>query len=242
MIAALRAEWSKTFSILSPVLCLVATLVLVVVTAASLGNDFVRGIDIGEQPPGATQNAVEVLGPAVQFGLLTFAAFAMLPITSEYSSGSIRSTFQAQPRRGIVLAGKTAIVLAVGVLAGSVTGALGLAMSYLALADHAAPPAEPPVVTVFRIGALFAVAAILIIAVGTIVRSAVGTLAIGVVLLVGMLALSPSVSVWTPAGAAAEFITGSDAEYPSFVGLLIVAAWAVLTYAIASVILRRRDA
>lgn len=242
MIRALRAEWGKTFSILSPLLCLVGTVILVVVTAATLGNDFVHGISNGEHPAQLTMRAIDALGSAVQFGLLTFAAFAMTLITSEYSSGSIRSTFQAQPRRAVVLAGKTTIAAVVGFAAGCITGGLGLAAGYLALNGHAAPFAETPAVTVLRVGALFAVAAALVVAIGAIVRNAVGTLAIGVVLLVGMLALPSSISIWTPAGAAAQFLTASGTDYPSIIGLLIVLAWAAAAYTLASVLLQRRDA
>lgn len=242
MIGALRAEWGKTFSILSPALCLVATLMIVTITALSLGNDFVRGISIGEQPPGATLNAVEVLGPAVQFGLLTFAAFAMMIIAAEYSSGSIRSTLQAQPRRAIVLAGKTTVGAIAGLVAGTLIGGLGLAASYFALDGHADPFMEAPTLTALRVGALLAVTAVLVIAIGVIVRSAVGTLAISIVLLVGTLALPPSVSVWTPAGAAAQFITADSTDYPSIVGLTVVVVWAALAYGVASALLQRRDA
>ncbi|MFT4136343.1 hypothetical protein [Microbacterium sp.] len=242
MISALRAEWGKTFSLLSPILCLAATLVIVVITALSLGNDFVRGIDIGEQPLGAVAGVADVLGPAVQFGNLTFAAFAMVTITAEYSSGSIHSTFQAQPRRAIVLAGKTVISIMVGLLSGTIVGALGLAAGLLALEGHTAALREPAVVTALRVGVLFAVTAILVIAIGVIVRSAVGTLAVSLVMLVGMLALPPSVSRWTPAGGAAAFVTADNADYPAFVGISVVAAWAAATYMIASVLLQRRDA
>jgi ABC-2 type transport system permease protein len=242
MIRALRAEWGKTFSILSPFLCLVGTVLLVVVTTATLGNDFVHGISTGEHPAQLTMRVTDVLGSAVQFGLLTFAAFAMTLITSEYSSGSIRSTFQAQPRRAVVLAGKTIIAAVLGLAAGCITGGLGLASGYLALNGHAAPHAEAPAVTVLRVGALFAVAAALVVAIGAIVRNAVGTLAIGAVLLVGMLALPPSISKWAPAGAAGQFLTASGTDYPPSIGLLVVVAWAAVAYTLASVLLHRRDA
>jgi ABC-2 type transport system permease protein len=235
MIRALRAEWGKTFSILSPLLCLISTVVLVAATAASLGNDFVHGLGIGEHPAGATMRVVDALSPAVQFGLLTFTAAAMTLITSEYSTGSIRSTFQAQPRRSVVLAGKTLVAAALGVVSGAVAGVLGVAAGSLMLAEHTAPSAEAPVVTVARVAVLF-------VALGAIIRSAVGTLAVGLVLLVGMLALPPSMSVWTPAGAAGRFVTADDADYPAAVGLLIVAGWAAAAYAAASVLLERRDA
>lgn len=242
MMRALRAEWGKTFSIPSPLLCLVGTVVLVLVTAASLGNDFVHDIGTGDRPAQATMRAIDALGPAVQFGLLTLAAFAMVLITSEYSSGSIRSTFQAQPRRAVVLAGKTVVGVVVGFLSGCATAGLGLAAATFALAGHAAPLAEPPVVTMLRVGAVFAAAVVLLVAIGAILRHSVGTLCVGVVLLVGMLALPSSVSVWTPAGGAARFIVASDADYPSLVGLLVATAWAAAAYAIASVQLARRDA
>lgn len=242
MIRALGAEWGKTFSILSPLLCLISTVVLVAVTAASLGNDFVHGLSLGEHPAGTTMRVVDVLGPAVQFGLLTFTAAAMTLITSEYSTGSIRSTFQAQPRRWVVLAGKTLVAVALGVVSGAVAGGLGVAAGSLTLAGHAAPAAESAAVTVARVAALFGVVAVLVVALGAIIRSAVGTLSVGLVLLVGMLAMPPSMSVWTPAGAAGRFVTGDGTDYPSVVGLLIVAGWAAAAYAAASVLLERRDA
>lgn len=242
MIRALRAEWGKSFSIPSPSLCLIGTVLLVVATAASLGTDFVHGISTGEHPGHAMMRTIDALGPAVQFGLLAFAAFAMVLITSEYATGSIRSTFQAQPRRAVVLASKTIVGAVVGFVTGCITGGLGLAAGHLALLGHAAPFAEPPAVTVLRVGVLFAAAAVLVVAIGAILRSAVGTLAVGVVLLVGMLALPSSVSVWTPAGGAAQFVTAGNVDYPSGVGLLIVLAWAAATYALAFVLLQRRDA
>lgn len=242
MIRTVRAEWGKAFSILSPSACLIGTVMLIAITSSTLGNDFVHGIGIGEHPASQTMPSIDALGPAVQFGLLTFAAFAMVLITSEYACGSIRSTFQAQPRRAVVLAGKTVVGAVVGLVSGCVAGGLGLAAAYLALDGHAAPAAESPALTVLRVGALFAVAAVLVIAIGAIVRNGVGTLAVSVVVLVGMLTLPSSVSVWTPAGAAAQFVTANDDDYPSVVGLLVVAGWATAAYALASVLLRRRDA
>ncbi|WP_029088815.1 ABC transporter permease [Brevibacterium album] len=242
MIGALRAEWGKTFSIRTPVLCLIGTLLLVVVTAGMLGNDFVRSIDIGEQAPDARMSAVSALGPAVQFGLLTFAAFAMALITSEYPGGGMRSTLQAQPRRGVVLAAKSAIGAGIGLVCGSVTGGIGLAVSELALGGHSAPAAEPAALIALRVGTLFAVSAVLVMALGTIIRSAVGTLAAAAALLVGMLALPPAAGIWTPAGAAAKFIAADASDYPPSIGLLIVTGWAAAAYAVASVLFARRDA
>jgi ABC-2 type transport system permease protein len=215
---------------------------LVVITAASLGNDFVHGIGSGEHPADAVMPAVSALGPAVQFGLLTFTAFAMMLITTEYATGSIRSTLQAEPRRGVVLASKALIGLGVGLVVGAVVGGVGLAVSHLVLQGHATVATESPIVTVLRVAGLFAVAAVLVVALGAIIRSAVGTLAAGVVLLVGTLALPASMSVWTPGGAAGEFLEASTDHYPSIIGLMIIAAWAAIAYLVATWLLYRRDA
>jgi ABC-2 type transport system permease protein len=242
MIHAISAEWGKTWSVRSPMLCLLSTVLLVVLTAASLANDFVHGIGIGEHPADATVPAASNLGPAIQFGLLTFTAFAMTLMTSEYTTGSIRTTFQAEPRRGVVLASKTLIGLLVGLVMGAVVGALGLAASDLALQGHSAIASESAVVTVTRVSGVFALAAVLVVALGAIIRSAVGTLAAGIMLLVGALALPTSVSVWTPAGGAGQFLEASDEHYPSVVGLVVIAVWAAVAYAVAAWLLRRRDA
>ncbi|WP_286344974.1 hypothetical protein [Frondihabitans sucicola] len=225
-----------------PVLCLLGTVLLVLITATSLGNDFVHGGDLGEHPADAVMPAVHALGPAIQFGLVTFAAFAMMLITSEYSTGSIRSTLLAEPRRQVVLASKALVGFVAGLVVGAAVGALGLAASELALQGHAAAATENPAVTVVRVAGLFALAAVLVVALGAIIRSAVGTLAAGVVLLVGTLALPATVSVWTPAGAAGEFVEASDASYPSIVGLGVIALWAAAAYAVAGWLFHRRDA
>jgi ABC-2 type transport system permease protein len=242
VIRALNAEWGKTWSVRAPLLCLLGTVLLVMITAASLANDFVHGIGSGEHPVGAVMPAVSALGPAVQFGLAAFTAFAMTLITSEYTTGSIRSTLQAEPRRGVVMASKALIGLAVGLAAGAAVGALGLATSDLALQGHAAIAGESPVVTVMRVAGLFAVAAVLVVALGVIIRSAVGTLAVGVVLLLGTLALPSSVSAWTPGGAAGEFLEASNNSYPSIVGLVVITVWAATACLVAIWLLHRRDA
>jgi ABC-2 type transport system permease protein len=242
MIRAIRAEWGKTWSVRAPLLCLLGTVLLVVTTSAALGNDFVHGIGMGERPPGAAMPLVSALGPAVQFGLLTFTAFTMTLVTSEYTTGSIRSTLQAAPRRWVVLTSKAVIGLLVGFVLGAAVGALGLAAADLALQGHAAPAGESLPPTTLRAASLFAVSSVLVVALGAIIRSSVGTLACGAVLLVGTLALPASASVWTPGGAAGEFLEWSAASYPPVWGLAVIALWAGAIYLLALWSLHRRDA
>src|SRR3978361_635206 len=103
------SEWGKTWSVRAPWACLLATAALVLVTATSLANDFVHGVGTGEHPPGAVMPLADAVGPALQFGQLVFATFALQLITAEYSTGSISATLRAQPRRHLVVLSKATI-------------------------------------------------------------------------------------------------------------------------------------
>jgi ABC-2 type transport system permease protein len=240
--ATLLSEWGKTWSVRSPRLCLAGTVLVVVFIAVTLGNDFVHAIGIGEVAPDATKPIVDVVGPASFFGFAVFAAFAMLPLTTEYTTGSIRSTFQAQPRRQVVLASKAVIGVGAGLLIGALAGWLAVVGGAFALGDHAAVLAGAHVTIPVKVAALLAVDAVLVFGLAATIRSAVGTLAAAVMVLAGTLALPERASVWTPGGAAAEFLSGSTAHYPPAAGLLVVAVWAVVTYTAGAWLLQRRDA
>lgn len=242
MINALHAEWGKTWSVRSSWLSLAGVVVVVLVTALALAGDVENAIRLGERSPDSLVSAAEVTGPAAQFGIAVFAAFAMLLITAEYSSGSIRSTFQAAPRRTLVLRSKTCIAAGVGLVAGTITGAAGLGIATFVLNDHVAPAPEPLAVTALRIGLIFTTSAVLVVGLGAIIRSAVGTLAAALVLLVGSIVLPVSVSVWTPGGAIGEFILASDATYPAIMGLVVNVGWATAAFGGAVWSLRYRDA
>lgn len=103
MLATLWSEWGKTWSIRSPLICLAGAMALTVATAMTLANDFLHSMRIGETPPDATLLPIDVVTQAVLTGLVVFAAFAMLPVTSEYTTGTIYSTLRAQPQRLRVL-------------------------------------------------------------------------------------------------------------------------------------------
>jgi ABC-2 type transport system permease protein len=74
-----------------------------------------KGIDV-------TMPAPHVASQALILTQLTVAVLATLAVTSEYASGSIRSTLQSVPVRGRMLVAKSAVVVAVvAVAAGAIT-------------------------------------------------------------------------------------------------------------------------
>jgi ABC-2 type transport system permease protein len=241
MIAALRAEWGKTWSLRSPAACLASAVVLVVATAWTLANDFTYGLAHGDRPSAATMRPVDAVAPAVQFGLVVFAAFAMLGVTSEYTGGTIRTTLRAVPQRWPMLAAKATVSATVAAVAGFGAVAVSGVLAQVVLEGHlAAGPST--LATAARAALIIALNAVFIAGVAAIVRNSVATLVASILTLVATLALPARVSAWTPSGAAGALLAGDPDVYPSSVGALVLAGWAVAGGAVGTLALSRRDA
>jgi ABC-type transport system involved in multi-copper enzyme maturation permease subunit len=203
-------------------------------------------------------------------GLIAVIVVATLFITAEYRRGLIRTTLAASPRRGRVLAAK-AIVL------GSVTFAAGLAAAAVAVplggrilranGNYLYPVSS---LTELRVvagtAALLAVAAVLALAVGALLRRSAGsvTAVIVAIVLPYILAvasvLPTGAAQWllrlTPAAAFAiqqsipqypqvsDLYTPSSGYFPlaPWAGFAVLCAWAAFALGLAVFLLRRRNA
>jgi ABC-type transport system involved in multi-copper enzyme maturation permease subunit len=192
-------------------------------------------------------------------------------ITAEYRQGMIRTTLAASPRRGRVLAAK-AIVLGVVTFAAGLGGAAVAVPLGERLARANGVDLFPVTfATQFRVetgtAALLATASILALAVGTMFRRSAGavTAVIAAIvlpyILVAQIPFIPaSVTNWltrvTPAAAFAvqqtlvpyHQVTSLYTPYNGYyslapwAGFAVLAGYAVLALAVASLLLRRRDA
>jgi ABC-type transport system involved in multi-copper enzyme maturation permease subunit len=122
------------------------------------------------------------------FGLIPLIVVAAMFITAEYRRGLIRVSLAAAPRRGRLLAAKAVAIGAVGFVAGLVAATLALAvgMPLLGRAGPLAWPVSLPTEARMVVGtaALLAVAAVLALAIGTIVRRSAPAVAIVIVVIV----------------------------------------------------------
>ena len=122
------------------------------------------------------------------FGLIPLIVVAAMFITAEYRRGLIRVSLTAAPRRGRLLAAKAVAIGAVGFVTGLLAATLALAvgMPLLRRAGGLAWPVS--LLTEARMvagtGALLAVAAVLALAIGTIVRRGAPAVAIVIVVIV----------------------------------------------------------
>ncbi|MET7402738.1 hypothetical protein ABZS66_55580 [Dactylosporangium sp. NPDC005572] len=202
--------------------------------------------------------------------LVVIVVVATLMITTEYRYGMIRSTLSAGNRRVRILAAKAAVVAGVTFTTCLVAAALavplwlrvvrGLGVYVFPVTSGAALRAE------VGTAALLAVAAVFALAVGTILRRSATavTTVVAAVVLPYLLALTPflppSMAVWltrfTPAAAMAVqqtlvrypqvdgLYTPAAGYYPlpPWAGLAVLGGYTALAFAVAAVLLCRRDA
>jgi ABC-type transport system involved in multi-copper enzyme maturation permease subunit len=203
-------------------------------------------------------------------GLIAVIVVATLFITAEYRRGLIRATLAASPRRSRVLAAKAVVIGSVAFVAGLVATALAVPLGERVLRANGNSIVPVTALTELRVmagtAALLAVAAVLALAVGAMLRrsaAAVAAVIVAIVLpyvLAVASVLPAGVSAWllrlTPAAAFAiqqtlpqypqvSFAyTPTNGYYPlaPWAGFAVLCGYAALALSLAAVLLRRRDA
>ncbi|WP_018684319.1 ABC transporter permease [Actinokineospora enzanensis] len=187
----------------------------------------------------------------IQFGLMIITVMAALAITTEYRFATIRTTFQAVPNRSGVLLAKCVVV---AVLAG-VLGEIAAFGSW-AVARMIDSSPELAISTgddlrmVAGAGLVFALAAVLSVAVGVLVRQSAGALSILLIwplLVENLVALIPNVGRdiqdWMPFINAGRFLNPVPEAPQSPWGSLLYFAGVTAALLIAAlVVANKRDA
>ena len=131
MSGALHAEWTKLRTLPGTVWLLAAAIVLTVaVSTAATAADQMPG------RPAAPWTPPSSASPAIDLGQALVAILAVLAISGEYSTGMIRTTLTAMPRRATVLAAKAAIITGPVLAAGTVAVLGSLLAGRLILPGH----------------------------------------------------------------------------------------------------------
>ena len=243
--AAVAAEWTKLWTSRTVWWALIAALILMLAGAGQYAVYVANGDVPAELWRDGRVPAGTVAVLAVGVAQLAFVALAMLVMTSEYSTGTIRATLAWVPARGVLLAAKCAVVAAVTLVAGAVTGVLG-GLVAVPLIDDASGIAR----SALAIGVHLTLLAVLATGLGAAVRGPVVTLVVIFLLVVVLppILQGPDVAVLNaiadglPGVAGGHFMLGDSDPYPPMVGLLILAAWAAAAALAGWSVLRRRDA
>jgi ABC-2 type transport system permease protein len=237
-----RMEWIKLRTLRS------VRWTLLLALAGMIGIGIAAGFNT-RNPRGDVTNNILVGGA---LGSVLFAVLGVLVITSEYSSGTIRATLAAIPRRPLVLAAKAAVFGAVALAAGElVTFADFLAGA--AFVHGGVPRPALSQATDLRAvalsGAYLCLIGLIGLALGAIVRHGAAAIAV----LVGLVFVAPLAGLAaTPAGkylpeliyanslGATKPVAGFGVS--PWAGLGIICAYAAVLLAVGGWLLVRRDA
>jgi ABC-type transport system involved in multi-copper enzyme maturation permease subunit len=203
-------------------------------------------------------------------GLIAVVVVGTMFITAEYRRDLIRTTFAASPRRGLVLAAKAIVIGSVTFAAALVAAVVAVPLSSRLLRDNGnylypvTRLAEARMVV--GTAAMLAVAAVLALAIGALLRRS--AIAVTVVIVAIVLPYLISVTNLLPAGAgqwllrlapaAAFSIQQTIPDYPQvsnvcsvgggcyplapWAGFAVLCAWAAAALGLAAFLMRRRDA
>ena len=138
-------------------------------------------------------------------GQLALGVLGVLAVTSEFSSGMIRATFAAAPRRPLVLAAKAAIVASVTLVAGEILAfvAFGVGQAVLKSQFPHAALGQPGVLrAVLMAGAYPALIALVGLGLGALIRHTAGAISavVGVLFVLPLILLPLGTSIQNSVG------------------------------------------
>jgi ABC-2 type transport system permease protein len=251
----LRSEWTKLRTVRSTVWTLGLTILIgIAISAIATGasratwSTMSAADRAGFDPIGRT-----LIG--VYFGQFTIGVLGVLAMSAEYSTGTIRATFCAAPRRTSILAAKALVFGAVALVVSEI---VAFASFFLGQAFLTAPAAHA---TIGSPGALRAVAGsglflcvmgLFALGLATIIRHTAGAISALVALLLVLpliiqalpTSLNNDLSRYTPLRIGAVMVSGPPLShtFSPWTGLAVLLIYAAVLLAAGAVLLVKRDA
>ncbi|GAB3578437.1 ABC transporter permease [Amycolatopsis endophytica] len=207
----LAVERMKLFTTRSPWWCALVALVTTIGFSALI---------VGTADDGEFSATVASTQFGYSFGMAVIMVLAALAVTTEYRFGTIRTTFQAVPNRAAALVAKTTVVALAALVIGELSafGSWGLA-TLLKPDAPLALDSGADWINVAGVGAVYAFAAVIAVAVGILLRHSAGAIALLLIYALAvedLIRLIPSVGddihQWLPFNVANKFLTGDGAS------------------------------
>ncbi|MFF4119576.1 ABC transporter permease [Streptomyces sp. NPDC001714] len=251
----LASEWAKLWSLRSTWITLGLGLLFLVAFGLIAANHYKSGVGSPHQDPDfATATAVSLSLFGTNFAQLALGVLGVLVTAGEYSTGMIRSTLTAVPRRLPVLWSKAAVfglvALVVGTLGAFVAFLFG---SQIVSGTPAAMGLSHAGVVRSLLGAGLYLGLVGVIgtALGALLRSVAGGISVlvaSLMLVPGLISLLPSswqddISPYLPSNAGESMfaLTHDSTTLSPTAGLLVFLGWTVLALAGAAYRLVRSD-
>ncbi len=250
----LRSEWIKLRSLRSTFW----TFAIVLVVGIGLSALVAFAVPATRIP--AAEHAAFVARTTsfgVSLGQLAVAVLGVLAISGEYSTGMIRSSFAAVPRRLPVLLAKAITLFASSFVVGAVTVAISWAIAAPVLSGKGITATFFSSDTMWAIagaGVYLGCVAVFGLGLGTLIRSGAGGIAaaLGAVFLlpiiVGLVFRLTNIdwigkaNDYLISNAGAAMAGGTNGDFEPWQNVLVVAVWTVVSLVAGAFVLMRRDA
>jgi ABC-2 type transport system permease protein len=252
---ALRSEYTKIRSVRSTYWTLLALVVVCVGLCALIGwgtESHFNQMDPGQR---ATFDPTSNSLGALYLGQLALVVLGALVITTEYSTGMIRTSLTAMPRRGTVFAAKALVFTAISLVVGEVISFVlfFLGQKLLQSTGHSATLSQPGVLRAVIGGGLFlAGCGLFSFALGAILRHTAGAIsaAVGILFVLPLVsnAFPHSWQEWLdkflPSSAGAEIwsVRRAAMMYSPWTEFFIFLAWIAVLLVAGMFLFRTRDA
>ncbi|MGH3182478.1 MAG: ABC transporter permease [Streptosporangiaceae bacterium] len=189
-------------------------------------------------------------------GQLAFGVLGVLVITSEFSSGMIRATLAAVPRRPLLLAAKAAVLVAVALVAGEILafGAFAIGEAVLRAPAPHATLSQPGVLRAVLMGGAYpALIGLIGLGLGAIIRHTAGAICsvVGVLFVLPLILLPLGTSIQNSAGQFMPMLIAENSltavkpvahSLSPGLGFGLLCFYAMAVLAVGSWMLARRDA
>ncbi|MFF2012832.1 ABC transporter permease subunit [Streptomyces sp. NPDC058195] len=254
--AVLTSEWTKIRTVSSTVWTLISAFFVTIAMSAALCA--LMNAQFGDLPEmeRATFDPTLISFSGMTLGQLAMVVFGVLVVGTEYSSGMIRTSLAAVPRRGAFLFSKVAVAGALALVVGLATSFVSFFLGQALLGDHRTDiGAEHVLRAVIGGGLYMGLIGIFSMGVATMLRSSM--LSLGILmpfffLVSQILSVVPGakkVARYFPDQAGSKIMQvvpdamGSDpAPYGPWGGFAILLAWVVAALIGGYLVLRKRDA
>jgi hypothetical protein len=245
-------EWTKLRSVRSTYITLLIAAIVTIGFSVVVAQAFAAGHK--PPPPGFSAIVASFLAYA-EYTVIPVSVLALLQFTSEYSTGLIRTTFAAVPRRWGLLAGKAVVVGAAALVIGEVLAfaCFSIVQAILGGKHAGLSLAQPGVAgAVLAGGFVLCACALTALAMGAIIRHTAGAITATLVviyLIAGLCLVLPSqwkddVGRFTMAFAASQVIAlhPQAGLFSPAASMLVLLAWPAAALLAAGLIVSRRDA
>ncbi len=251
----LRSEWTKLRSVRSTFWALTVTVALGIGLGAVISAAAAHGYAKSSVPGKLSWDPTAVSLDGIGIATLAIAVLGVLFISSEYSSGMIRTSLIAVPKRGRVLAAKSLVFAGVTFVVGEVTSFVAFFAGQALISGHAPHAAlgDPGVArAVAGAGLALTALAVLSVAVGALLRHPAAAIAAMVAVLFVLPGIAqalpdswrnPVTEFWpTLAVGQLTSVHHSAHTLQPWPGFGVMCLFTAIVYAAAWTLLDRRDA